>query len=90
MDEFRDPSLVLYVDLAKHDSGAFQSDDQYGLLCTRFGAVWKFNHHTFDGSDDRMSIVDSPRLSALGALTFFIYTKLSSNASGAVYMITVG
>ena len=34
-DRFKyDPSLVFYVDFAKHDGAKFMSDDAYGRLCT--------------------------------------------------------
>lgn len=50
-DMIRDPYLVFYADLSKHDGAQFMSDDAYGHLCTVTGAVWGSQGRTFDGDD---------------------------------------
>lgn len=51
-DMIRDPSLVLYANLRKHDGAQFMSDDQYGRLFAVTGATWGFQGRTFDATDD--------------------------------------
>ena len=82
MDDFlHDPSLVFYADFAKHDAATFMSDDHYGHLCTRTGAVWRLNGHYFDGSDDYISI-PKEALNPLTSYTFEFWVYDLGKANG--------
>jgi hypothetical protein len=65
---FSDPACIVNVLLYKKDGSTFRSDDMYGHLCTKVGALSTPQGMFFDGSDDHVEIADTPVLDTL--LTF--------------------
>jgi len=78
-----DPSLVLYLPLWKKDGASFMSEDAYGHLCTRTGALWRLDGHFFDGSDDYIEVAHhaSQLLTTGGSIAVWIKPSSAGEAS---------
>ncbi len=73
-----DPSLVLYLPLWKKDcltAGVISSEDGYGHLCTKTGAIWGIQGWTFDGTDDKIVIPNATALNQSGSFAIWFWVK---------------
>src|SRR3990167_8107213 len=69
---------VLYISGRRDFQGTnqFLSDDAYGHLCTRTGALWTPQGYSFDGVDDKITIPDHSSLQfGIGNFTISIWAK---------------
>lgn len=98
-----DPLLKLYLPLDRKDGTYFMSDDAHGHLCTVTGAVWSPQGRYFDGTDDIISVADSPVLSFGNGTTDVVFSaswwakitaatnpRFFSKGGAAKYEYTVG
>lgn len=88
-----DPSLVLYLPLYKLDGASFRSEDAYGHLCTRIGALWRPTGYYLNG-DDKLTIPDHPvfNFGTTGDLTLAFWFKHTpgSQAERVIYKSASG
>lgn len=83
MDIVRDPSLVFYTQLWKHDGTPFPSDDAYGITMTPSGAVWNKLGRYFNGINDYISVGSTVNAS----IPLTVFSWVHHRGTG-VYMIS--
>jgi len=81
-----DPSLVLYVPLWKRDASIFMSEDAYGHLCTRTGALWRPDGHSFDG-DDLINLGTGMSTKFTNKFTILVRMKTTGDFTGLQSLI---
>lgn len=90
LDFLYDPSLMLYLPLWKLDGASFRSEDAYGRLCTRTGAVWRPDGHYFYGTDDYIDVGD-PLICVQNTGIFSIWAWVKfTNHTAATFQIIMG
>ncbi len=82
-----DPSLALYLPLVELDGSAIRSRDACGHPSTVIGAFWSPRGRGFDGTDDRISIPASSRLTLTNGFTIIIWFRTNDVVN---YQVVIG
>lgn len=82
-----DPSLSLYIPFRRKDKASFMSDDRYGHLVTRTGAIWTPNGALCDGSGDYFTVPAKSSLSMADGWTLAITAKLVALPAASGFLL---